>query len=337
MNDPSLLQVLVGASRLPVDEHQPILIIEAEEERLESLRLQLSRGQRCFPVQMVKGILAATPEVEVTWHRFNDKRMNGVLPLEQWQVAYPNIQMNSQEACKAQTLATILSAWPAARDSQDDIYLTISQGSPIDALNGSGDWLQRIKRISIQSPQAKMLWLDVCDSWMQQHGFRQDHEDPLTWNIDPLATELIHKKAEINALAQRHKENEEQHAKREQELLAEINALAQRQKESQEQHAKREQELLAALSHVFPYSSYRDKRPDLVKFKDQELVNHFVLCGIKEGVDLQFISVHRELQRILEEKDKEAAKFELLDNKMRQTAQQLEVLKELFARLMVNA
>jgi hypothetical protein len=75
-------------------------------------------------------------------------------------------------------------------------------------------------------------------------------------------------------------------------------------------------------------------------------------------VDLQFISVQRELQKLVdekqklvdekqrlveekqrqlvEEKDEEAAKLELLDNKMRQTAQQLEVLKELFARLMVN-
>lgn len=328
-----MLQVLVGASQLPVDEHQPILIIEAEEERLESLRLQLSRAQGCLPVKMVKGILASATEAEVTWFRFNDKRMNGVLPLEQWQVAYPNIQLTSQETCQAQTLATILSSWPEAQDTQHDIYLMISQGSPIDVLNGSGEWLQRIKRVSIQSPQAKMLWMEACDSWMQQHGFRQDHEDPLTWNIDPLASELTHKQAEINALLQRHKEG-------------------------QEQHAKREQELLAALIHVFPYSSYRDKRPDLVKFKDQELVNHFVSCGIREGVDLQFISVHRELQRLtdekqrlldekqrlveekerqlVEEKDEEAAKLELLDNKMRQTAQQLEVLKELFARLMVN-
>lgn len=319
MNDPSLLQVLVGASRLPADEHQATLIIEAEEEQLESLRLQLSRAQGRLPVQMVKAVLSASPDTEVTWFRFNDKRMNGIVPLEKWQVAYPNIQLYSQEAYRAQTLATILSSWQAAQDNHEGVYLTISQGSPIDILDGAGEWQQRIKRISIQSPQVKVLWLEACDSWMRQHGFRQDHEDPLSWNLDPLATELIHKQAEINALCQRHKEN-------------------------QEQHAKREQELLAALSHVFPYQSYRDKRPDLVKFKDQELVNHFVSCGIKEGVDLQFTSVHLGLQRLaddkqrqlLEEKDEEAAKLELLDNKMRQTAQQLEVLKELFSRLMVN-
>ena len=312
MNDPSLLQVLVGASRLPADGHRSTLIVEAEDEHLEALRLQLSRAQGSLPVLIRHAVLAATPDAVLTWFRYNDKRMNGVLPLERWQIEYPNIQLDCQETCQAKTLAQILGGWPAACDGEQGIELTISQGDPIEVLNGAGEWLQRIQRIKIESPQAKTLWLEACDAWLQQRGFRMDPEVPLSWNLDQTATEMIRTQAENNNLYQQ--------------LQAD-----------KELHAKREEELLVALQHVFPYSAYREKRPDLAQYKDSGLVNHFVAHGISEDVDLHFDSVLNEVQSLREERAEEAAKLELLENKTRQTAQQLELLKDLFARLMVNA
>jgi SAM-dependent methyltransferase len=49
--------------------------------------------------------------------------------------------------------------------------------------------------------------------------------------------------------------------------------------------------LKASLSHVFPYAAYREKRPDLSTFNDQQLVEHFTTFGIREGVDIQHINL----------------------------------------------
>lgn len=55
---------------------------------------------------------------------------------------------------------------------------------------------------------------------------------------------------------------------------------------------------LTALSHIFPYDSYRDQRPDLVLMSNIDLVNHFVNHGIHEGVDIQFKKLSRKIKQI---------------------------------------
>jgi hypothetical protein len=311
MDDPSLLRVLVGASRLPADEHRPTLIVEAENDHIESLRLQLSRAQGSPQIIIKEAVLASAPESQVTWFCYNDTRMNGIIPHERWQTEYPNIQLERQVSLQAKTLDQMLSEWTPAQDSQSRFELSISQGNPIDVLKGAGEWLQRLVRVRLQGPRVKTLWLEACDEWLQQHGFRLDPSAPISWSLEPLAAELIRKQAEIAALRQQHLEKEDL-------------------------HNKREQDLKAALSHVFPYATYRSKRPDLMKFKDPELVNHFVVYGLHEGVELQFSSTQREMQGIREEMAQQEARLSLLESKSRHTAQHLEMLKELFARLMVN-
>ncbi len=43
-----------------------------------------------------------------------------------------------------------------------------------------------------------------------------------------------------------------------------------------------------SLSHVFPYAAYREKRKDLARFNDQELLEHFSKYGIHEGTNLNY-------------------------------------------------
>ncbi len=311
MDEPSLLRVLVGASRLPRGLDQPTLIVEAENERLKALELQLRRVESPFPVLLRQGVPGARDQAELTWFCYNDSRLNGTVPPERLRLEYPNVQLDAQVTLQSKTLALILSEWPAANDGDQSIEITISQGDPVELLSGAAEWLRRITRIKLQSPHARTLWLEPCDAWLQKQGFRLEPQEPLCWRLDPLAAQLIRQQADIDAMCQQHQQ--------------EIQL-----------HVNREQDLLAALRHVFPYPAYRDKRPDMASAKDHDIVNHFVAHGIKEGVNLQFSPLYEELKQLRADRAGEAGRLHLLETKTRQTAQHLELLKDLFARLMVN-
>jgi len=80
------------------------------------------------------------------------------------------------------------------------------------------------------------------------------------------------------------------------ELRARINCLA-----DQRRHFSTVRDALeACLSHVFPYSIYRENRPDLAAFDDKQLVEHFVTHGINEGTDLAY---GEQLQHAFAERD----------------------------------
>jgi hypothetical protein len=273
MNRAEELRVLIGASRLPSGDGRPTLIVEAEAEHVEELRLRLSRSLSGGPFEVVHTVIVGESEAELAWFYYNDTRMNGPVELERWQRLYPNTVLDRQEARSGQTLAKILKAWPSAQDERLAIELTISQGDPIQALIGAGDWLLRIQHVQLQGPGAEALWGEACDDWLQKHGFRPDSQASLSWNMDPLASQLIRLKAD-------HK------------------AQSSLQQQEAQQRAMREKLILAALSHVFPYSVYRNKRPDLSDLKDDGLMRHFVNNGINEDVDLRFGILEAEIQQL---------------------------------------
>jgi len=305
------LQVLIGPIRMPEAQPQPMLVVDAQADRLEALRQQLGPLLDTSAVVLRQAVLAASPQVDVTWFRFNDARLNGVVCLESWQPHYPNLELIGQENLAAETLADILNAWPAAANDQIGIDLTIAQGDPIQVLAGAGDWLHRLQRIQLMGPRASELWQESCDPWLQQQGFRPDLQNPVCWTLDPVAGRLIQQQAEIEALRRQHQQD-------------------------LRQHAETRNALLGALRHVFPYSTYRQLRPDIAAFSDPNLVDHFVEHGIHEGVNLQFSAVEGELQQLRAHQATDSARIELLNEKTRHTAQQLDLLKDLFARLMVN-
>jgi len=297
MDGSSLLRVLVGPIRLPNGNPVPTLVVEAEPERLEALRMQVARADAASPMLFRQAVLADNPQAQVTWFRYSDSRLNGILPLQRWQEFYPNLQLEGEEILSTETLARILSDWPAATDCQLDITLTLGQGDPIQVLEGVGAWLPRIRRIELHGPKADALWLEPCDSWLQQHGYRLDPEYPLCWVLDAQAAELIRKQAELEALRTQ---------------LA--STSAEHQQELQ-QCGNREAQIMEALHHTFPHAAYREMRPDLAEFDDHSLVEHFVAHGIHEGVDLKGERILSESQRLRTEIAEAAAKLALQGSK----------------------
>lgn len=314
-----LLRVLIGPLRLTAGLPKPTLLVEAEADRLSAYRQQFAHLLSTGDLESRQAVLAATANSDVSWYAYNDPRLNGVVPLERWQPYYPNLQLSGQTILPADTLANILSTWPAAAEHDRELDLTITQGDPLQVLAGAGSWLQRMRRIELQGPRATDLWRESLDPWLQEQGFRPDPHDPLIWTLDPLASRLSQQQAELEALRLH-------------------------QQQELDSQAAREQQLLSALRHVFPYTTYRQQRPDIASFSDDDLVNHFVVHGINEGFNLQFCALESSLQSQLQqlraereaEREAETARVELLQEKSRHTAQQLDLLKDLFARLMVN-
>lgn len=320
MSGEPLLRVLIGAHRLPASSDQPILIVEAEEDRVQRLRQQLSKEASHAPLQIHQAALAASSR-ELTWHRFNDDRLNGTLPLERLLHLYPNLLRVHQENLQAHTLAEVLAEWPAATESQRSIELILNQGDPIQALEGAGDWQQRIQVITLEAHQSQDPWLEGFKDWCQNHHYQPDAQQPFCWNRDPLAVELTGLSTELVSLRKQ---------------LEEAQQNLRKQMEEARQKGSRQERILEALRHVFPAQVYRERRPDLAAISNDALVDHFINHGIQEGTDLRPDNLTEELQQLREARQQEAARNALLERKMHDTAQQINLLKDMFIRLMAN-
>jgi hypothetical protein len=237
-------------------------------------------------------------------------RLNGTVAVERLQELYPNLLLVQEEQLQARTLAELLAEWPAAAEGQDSIVLTLNQGDPIQVLEGAGAWQERIQVIILQTPKTQDLWLQELQTWCQTHGFQPDSQQPLRWNLDAQAVELNGLQRQINDLIQ-------QLAEAQQRLTC----------------LDRTQE---TLRHVFPYQAYRERRPDLAGLSNDELLDHFINNGMQEGTDLRFDVIASELSEIRQARHQEAARNALLERKTQDTAQQIDLLKDMFTRLMAN-
>jgi hypothetical protein len=65
-------------------------------------------------------------------------------------------------------------------------------------------------------------------------------------------------------------------------------------------------------------------------------VDHFINNGIQEGTDLRFDAIAAELRQLRDARQQEAARNALLERKSQDTAQQIDLLKDMFTRLMAN-
>ena len=294
MERTTLLHVLVGSSHLPSDDPTPSLVVEAESERLEELRQQLATSPDTPKCVCLQALLAASDQAEQVWFRFSDSRFNSVIPLERWREFYPNLQLQHQEALRCQTLAAILAQWPAANDAEQGISLTISQGDPVEVLKGADTWLQRIHRIDIRGPKADILWQDACGTWLEQQGFQRESESSLTWTLDEKGRKLIQQRLEIDKLNQQ------------------LSAGIPEQQKQLEESNNRFAQALNGLKAIFPYSAYREKRPDLDHISDPDLISHFLADGIHEGVDLQFSSLQSEWKQSNQERPEGGSFLDLL-------------------------
>jgi hypothetical protein len=257
-----------------------------------------------------QAVLAATPNAEVIWFRFNDSRLNGVVPLQRWQSIYRNLQLTGQDTLIAQTLADLLNEWQANRKEPYDLDLTICQGDPLEILKGAGRWIERLQRIHLRGIGSTELWREHCEPWLQQQGFRPDPQDPASWSLDPIGAKLIQQRAQVDNL----------HVQYEQKI-----------RDLTERHNR----LLIALRHVFPYASYRQYNPGVSTLNDQELLDYFTSQETQDGFYLHFSATGEEARQP-PSSSVDTSRTEMLNGKTRQTAQQLDLLKDLLARLMLS-
>lgn len=279
MRQASLLHVLVGSGPIATDDLRPTLIIDAEPERLDAVRQNPELAEKGGEWAFQQAVLASTANRELVWFRYSDDRFNGLVPLDRWREFFPNLHLRQEDRLSSQTLADILSQWPAARDTQQAICLTLSQGDPLEVLKGASAWLPRIQHIALRGPKAKVLWLESCAAWLAEQGFDRDPKATLSWTLDPRAAHLMRQKEEIEAL-------------KAQLSASPSNPPLDRQAENRQDELTRQ-----ALALLFPYAAYRTKRPDLAHFSDPELLNHYISYGIHEGVDLEFSHLLQDWQQ----------------------------------------
>lgn len=294
MDRSSLLHVLVGSSHVSTEDPSPTLVVEAEPERIEALRQTLSDAQWVDELVIQQALLASSADVELVWHRFSDSRFDGIVPLERWREFYPNLQLLQEETFRSQTLAEMLAQWPAANDGQPEISLTLSQGDPIEVLKGADAWLHRLYRIELRSPKADVLWLDSCGSWLEQKGFQRESESILSWTLNTKSVQLIQQQVEIVNLNQQ------------------LSAITPKHQAELEESECRYTQTLNALSLIFPYEAYRNKRPELEHLGDRDLIAHYIAHGMSEGVELDFSTLQSEWKQDRSEQPEVASFLPLL-------------------------
>jgi GT2 family glycosyltransferase len=261
----SLLHVLVGSSPLNPDDPNPILVVEAEPEKIEQLGQSLAFSPIPQDVVHHQGVLAAASQLAITWYRYSDSRFNGVVPLNRWQEFYPNLTLENEEKLESQTLADVLEQCSAFEDGQQEISLILRQGDPVEVLKGADRWLHRFRRIELQGPKVDVFWVEACGLWLEQQGFNREPDSGFTWTLDDQAWQLIRQDKEIKALKDQASNLLDQH------------------REELEQVNQRLTQADQALAAIFPYTAYRKKYPDLRDLSDADLILHFLAHGREEG------------------------------------------------------
>ena len=88
-----------------------------------------------------------------------------------------------------------------------------------------------------------------------------------------------------------------------------------------------------ALKSIFPLQLYKETSSELSDFDDDQLVSHYLQCG-QHGARLKaYEELDSELKASLKQNEEAEAKLNQLEAQFRLTYQQLETLKDVFARL----
>jgi GT2 family glycosyltransferase/glycosyltransferase involved in cell wall biosynthesis len=275
----SLLYVLVGSSPFADNDRIPLLVVEAEAERIEDLRQQRAGGSTLQDVSLHQAVLASRSGLEIHWYRYSDPRFNGVVPLDRWKEFYPNLVLLQEERLSSQSLADLLAQWPATTEGSDDISLILRQGDPLEILKGVDTWLHRIRRIELDGPKVDELWGDGCARWLEEQGFNRDQESPCTWLLTDQGLRLLKQRDEIASLQEK------------------VSSLLQGRQLELEERQERLNKSCQVLSLIFPYSIYRKRHPQLADLSDPDLIAHVITSGLEEGLHLDEASLGAEMRQ----------------------------------------
>lgn len=182
------MSVIVGAPSLArFLPSGSVLVIDPNPSRLDMLRINTGLEQDLSCVEVV---LSEEQGASVEWHCYSDHRLDGVLPINQWQALFPNTTELERMTFSGQRLDDLLDTWLEERNLSTEstklFQLILSQGSPLLALAGLGLWEQYLQRVELTGPGAKQLWGENVDAWLQQRGFAPVIDQPLAWERDPM-------------------------------------------------------------------------------------------------------------------------------------------------------
>jgi hypothetical protein len=184
------LTIAVGAppfrSALPQD--QPVLVIEADPQRLSQLQLDLNDQEK--PVNVVVEVITAEAGTAVEWHHYNDARLDGPVGLASWQSRYPNLRLLGKDQRRGRPLKDLIQAWADEHAPHQPLLLSLElrQGDPLAALIGLGPWTPSLQQVRLDMPLALDEGLSGLNQWLAGEGFTQIAGAIPTWERDPVAT-----------------------------------------------------------------------------------------------------------------------------------------------------
>ncbi len=305
MNPGISLNVFVGSPQLlrrfP---DGPCLIIDADQQRLDQFRLQHPLQRHHFAVELIQGVVATENTDGLTWHRFTDSRFNGPWPLSEWIDLVPNLSEIDQCLLRPRPLASFLDQSGLLGDQTLKIKLWLRQGNPIELLESSGSYLQRVDSILLRYPALPPEQQIALESALSQSGLVLSEFDDNAWIRQTITLTELHQPALVNALRllfdasayrQLRPDLSEwsdmdllQHWLDQFDLIssAESMRIIRQTMPRQIDQIADDDVVIQALSSLFPCSFYRALRPDLAQKTDLELIRHYCLVGRSEGVEL---------------------------------------------------
>ena len=312
MNPGISLNVFVGSPQLLRHfPNGPCLIIDADQQRLDQFRLQHPRERHPFAVELIQGVVASEKADGLTWHRFTDPRFNGPWPLSEWDELAPNLSEIDQCPLQPRPLASFLDQSGLLGDQALKIKLWLRQGNPIEILESSGPYLQRLDSILLRYPVLPPERQSALESVFSKAGLVLSEIDDNSWIRQHLSLDALHQPAFVNALRLlfdvsayrqlrpdlskwsdlellQHWLNQFDFAS----LAESMRTIRQTMPREINQIAD-DDVVIQALSSVFPFDFYRSLRPDLKQFTDLELIRHYCNVGRNEGVEIaEGVSIH---------------------------------------------
>lgn len=305
MNPGISLNVFVGSPQLlrrfP---DGPCLIIDADQQRLDQFRLQHPLQRHHFAVELIQGVVATENTDGLTWHRFTDSRFNGPWPLSEWIDLAPNLSEIDQCLLRPRPLASFLDQSGLLGDQTLKIKLWLRQGNPIELLESSGSYLQRVDSILLRYPALPPEQQIALESALSQSGLVLSEFDDNAWIRQTITLTELHQPALVNALrllfdASAYRQLRPDLSEwSDLDLLqhwldqfdsissAESMRIIRQTMPRQIDQIADDDVVIQALSSLFPCSFYRALRPDLAQKTDLELIRHYCLVGRSEGVEL---------------------------------------------------
>ncbi len=305
MNPGTSLNVFVGSPQLlrrfP---DGPCLIIDADQQRLDQFRLQHPLEQHPFAIELLQGVVATENVDGLTWHRFNDARFNGPWPLSEWVALAPNLSEIDQCSLQPRSLALFLDQSGLLGIEALPIRLWLRQGNPIELLESSGSYLQRVDSILLRYPGLPEEQQIALEDALSQEGLALSEFDDNAWIRQTITLTELHQPALVNALRLLFDVSAYRQLKPDLSewsdldllqhwldqfdsvSLAESMRIIRQTMPRQIDQIADDDVVIQALSSLFPCSFYRALRPDLAQMTDLELIRHYCRVGRSEGVEL---------------------------------------------------